>query len=210
MEHLPLLAWPTVVLVLGIVGLLVFRKPIGRLIDRTQKVGKSGIEAVASVQTQTTGTKMEPSPAQNLFSRFDREFLETYENFIRSEVSSIRDIEGANQEQKIVRFAAALYLFLVFEKTYVVIYGSQIGALQVINASPYLGGVTAEFLRPWYDQAAARDSEWYKYYSFDNWLRFLEANSLITRQGDKVAITRQGREFLKFILDQGYTLYRPG
>lgn len=80
-------------------------------------------------------------------------------------------------------------------------------ALQSVNS---VGTVPVEFLRPWYEQAAARETELYRGYSFGEWLSFLQSSALIVRAGDNVSISLEGREFLKYLLSQGYGLYKRG
>ena len=65
-------------------------------------------------------------------------------------------------------------------------------------------------LSTFYEQSAARDPKAGFDYTFDQWLRFLETHGLVTRKDDLIAITIDGREFLKYILDRGYSLHRRG
>ena len=50
----------------------------------------------------------------------------------------------------------------------------------------------------------------YANYSFEQWLVYMESQMLVTRKDDKVYITLDGREFLKYLIHQGYTLYKYG
>ena len=58
--------------------------------------------------------------------------------------------------------------------------------------------------------AAAEEPEFYENYTFEQWLGFLSDSRLVLSQDERVAITLAGREFLKFILHQGYSLYKQG
>lgn len=71
-------------------------------------------------------------------------------------------------------------------------------------------GTDAAAVRPWYSLAAGREPRIYETYSFDQWLGFLQSHQLVIRNGDVVAITLEGREFLKYLLHQGYSLYKAG
>ena len=42
---LEVLVWPLVVLILVITGLIMFKKPFERLLDRATKISKTGLEA---------------------------------------------------------------------------------------------------------------------------------------------------------------------
>lgn len=199
------LTWPAVVLVLGVVAIFVFRQPITRFLDRAQKIGKSGIEATASAQA--SGVEVKPSPADELLKAFDNALLVQREEFIRKELDRLRISTGTDRERVLIRLLAALSLVQAFERTYTLIWGSQISALQFLNSA---GTVRAEFLRPGYDQAAARDPDLYRTYTFDQWLNFLQASVLVVRSGESVTISLEGREFLKYLLQQGYSLYKLG
>ncbi len=199
------LAWPAVVLVLGVIAICVFRQPITRFLDRAQKIGKSGIEAAASAQA--SGVEVKPSPADELLKAFDNALLLEREKFIRTELERLHIDSNPDRERVLIRLLAALALVQTFERTYTLIWGSQISALQFLNSA---GSVRVDLLRPWYDQAAAREPELYSTYTFGQWLGFLEASLLIARTGDSAAISVGGREFLKYLLHQGYALYKLG
>ena len=201
------LAWPAVVLLLGLVAIFHFRDPLTRLLDRTKKVGKTGLETVGS--SQEGEIQVKPSAGEELQKLFDNQLLVQRETFIRTELDRLGIAPGNDRERLLVRLLAAATIAHSFESAYFVIWGSQIAALQFLNSAG-VSGVDAALLRPWYDQAAARDPERYQGYSFDQWLGYLQGNLLILRQGNHVAITLEGREFLKYLLHQGYFLYKPG
>jgi hypothetical protein len=114
---------------------------------------------------------------------------------------------GPDRERILIRLLAGLAVVQGFERTYTLIWGSQIFALQFLNSA---GSVNSDLLRPWYDQAAAREPDLYAVYSFDQWLGFLQVSLLVLRAGDTVSISLEGREFLKYLLHQGYSLYKGG
>ena len=67
---------------------------------------------------------------------------------------------GPDRERVLIRHLAGLMVVMMFERVYSLIWGSQIGVLQFLNsAGP--AGVSAEFLRPWFDQAVAREPDAY-------------------------------------------------
>jgi len=116
---------------------------------------------------------------------------------------------GPDRERVLIRHLAGLMVVMMFERVYSLIWGSQIGVLQFLNsAGP--AGVSAEFLRPWFDQAVAREPDAYAGDTLERWLSFLESNALISRQGSNWVITLEGREFLKYIIQQGYVLHKRG
>ncbi len=52
----PFVAWPAAVVLLGIVFMVIFKRPITRFIDRAQKVSKEGIVAAPSAPQRETGS----------------------------------------------------------------------------------------------------------------------------------------------------------
>jgi hypothetical protein len=109
------LAWPAVVLVLGVVAILVFREPITRFLDRAQKIGKSGIEATASVQAG--GVEVKPSPADELLKAFDNALLLEREKFIRTELERLNINSSPDRERVLIRLLAGLSLAQFFKRT---------------------------------------------------------------------------------------------
>lgn len=201
------IAWPAVVLVLGLVAIFTFRKSIERLIDRTRKVGRAGIEAGSG--PQEGGVVVQPSPADQFLKQFDNALLVQREGFIRAELERLGINQPSQRERVLIRLLAALSVVQAFERAYILIWGSQIAALQFLNSAG-AEGVSVEFLRPWYDQAAAREPVLYDGYAFESWLGFLQTNLLVGRRDGNVFITLEGREFLKYLLDQGYSLHKMG
>ena len=164
-----------------------------------------GIQAVTGAQA--SGVEVKPSPADELLKEFDNALLVEREKFVRAELERLHIDPGSDRERILIRLLAALSLVQAFERTYTLIWGSQISVLQSLNSA---GSVRVDLLRSWYDQAAAREPGLYDGYKFENWLGFLQMNLLILRSGECVTISLEGREFLKYLLHQGYTLYKRG
>jgi hypothetical protein len=199
-----LISWPVAGLIFGLVAMFFFRQPLVRLLDRTRRITRTGLEADAPPQD----TAIKPSAAEELQRLFDNALLVQRETQIRSELERLAFRDPSEREKFLIRILAAAAIIQQFERTYAQIWGSQLGALQFLNSLP--AGADAQVIRPWYDQAAGRDPQIFQNYSFDQWLGFLQSQQLIIRKENMVAITLEGREFLKYLLHQGYPLYRPG
>ena len=116
-------------------------------------------------------------------------------------------IQDQTQKEKfLLRIIAAQAIVQQFESTYRAIWGSQLNALEITNATP--GGVQLGVFETLYNQAAARDKAQYANYSFKQWLAYMESQLLVIRKDDKIYINLDGREFLKYIIHQGYTMYK--
>lgn len=225
-RELSFLTWPLVGLVLGVLALVLFRQPLSRFLDRAQKIGTTGIEAsplrqeagevkpsIADKLLETYANvpqkpgEVKSSPANEFLKVFDNALLVKREDQIREELKK-RNIQGADRERVLLRFLAALVLVGEFDRVYVLIWGSQIGALQEVNAAG-ANGINIERLQAaWYEDAAKREPETYRQYSFDQWLGFLVESSLITRDAQKVTIRPEGREFLRYVIERGYSIFK--
>lgn len=49
------LAWPFVILILGIIAIFVFKQPLTGFLDRAEKIGKGGIQAFESLERAKAG-----------------------------------------------------------------------------------------------------------------------------------------------------------
>ena len=198
--------WPAVT-VIAVSAMLIFRKPLERLIDRTKKIGTTGIDATASEQASAE-SKVGPSVADDIAKLFDNQLLAQREELIRAALAPDVGPDYAPQEETLLRIITAQGIILQFEMTYRIIFGSQLNALETINASP--NGAELQIFETLYNQVAEMNKAMYADYSFEQWLGYMENQSLIIRTDDKVYITIDGREFLKYLIHQGYMLYKHG
>lgn len=199
-------AWPASLLFLGIAFMLLFKTPISRFIDRTQKVGKTGVEAGPAGQAQRPET--EPSKVDDLIKLFDNKLIQQTEEVIKNDLTQRNLTSPEERERVLLRFLSAMFVASTFERTYWLITGSQLGAIQFVNSQA--SGAFIQVVQNWYDQAAEREPGLYKGWSFEQWLGFLEEIPLVQRNGDRLQITIQGREFLKYIVDRGFSLVKTG
>ena len=57
-----------------------------------------------------------------------------------------------------------------------------------------------------FDNAVIAEPDFFKGYALEEWLGFLFNLTAIERTGDRLRITLDGREFLKYLISNGYTL----
>lgn len=200
------LAWPVAVVVLGLAAMLIFRRPLARFLERAEEMGPKGIRA-GSPSAQAVGTAVQPSPADELLRSFDNALLVQRETYIRTELLRLNITDMTERERVLIRLLAAVAILSGFERAYSLIWGSQLGVLQFLNSA---GAVAADVLEPWYNLSATMNPDFYRNYTFDQWLGFLQASLLVTRAGETVSITLEGREFLKYLIHQGYSLSKQG
>jgi hypothetical protein len=192
------IAWPAVVVLLGLVFMGVFRAPLSGLLNRTRSVGKSGLETFDAQQLSAPSAK--PDPLQEFLSAFDNQLLVEQEAGIVKDLTTRGLFESAAQKA-LIRALAGTQIALHFERVSQLIWAGQVSALTYLNSRP--APVEEEHLRPFYADAAKRYPEVYQGYSFDNWLRFLDSWWLIKREKGMVALEKAGREFLKWRIDVG-------
>jgi len=206
-QILTLASWPIAVVVVCFLGMIIFRQPITRLIDRTRRVTKTGLEADAPPQDGKSDFK--PSAPEELQRLFDHSLLVPQETEIRAELERLALREQPKRETFLIQILAVASIILQFERTYFSIWGSQLAILQFLNPLGEIGA-TVESLKPYYDLAKGQAPELYENYSFEQWLTFMENHRLVGRKESKVAITLVGREFLKYLVNQGFSLYKAG
>ena len=202
--NLEVFAWPLAVTVIAVSAMLLFWKPIARFLDRAKKIGMAGIEAAGAGAQDTSKSEVGPSVANDL-ARQDP-LLVKREDSIRTELGLGAD--HTQKETKLLGIIAAHSIALQFEKTYQAIFGSQLNALVIMNAAP--GGVQFGDIKDLYNQAAAQHKAFYETYNGEQWLAYMERESLSIRKDDRIHITPEGTAFLKYIIHRGYPLYKFG
>lgn len=91
----------------------------------------------------------------------------------------------------------ALSIAQAFEPVFAPLWEAPVQALELVQSGG-AHGIAVSRLRPTFNKAAARFPEIYDGYGFEQWLRFLEDIQLVTWSGQKVTLTREGREFLEY------------
>jgi hypothetical protein len=211
MEILKLLtsSWPIVGLILGVFALLLFRKGIFHFLNKADELGFGGVKVSAKAQEEKrVDTQPQISKAEELKKVFQSPLLTEMETNIKTELNTA-SLNPPEREEILVKYLASNQIAVAFERTYFLIFGSQLSALQLLASSP--GGVEdIEKLRPFYEQAKSKNPEFYGSYSFESWEGFLQGQVLMGRKENKAAITIRGKEFLKYLVDQGYSLKKGG
>src|SRR5438445_2734217 len=163
-EILQPLAYPVVVLILGGIALFVFKQPITRLLDRTNKVGRGGLEAQPINQT-TSAVEPRTAGAEELLREFDNALVVEKEKLIKAELTK-RNLPAHEREQVLTRYLVASGIALKFEKSYSAIWGSQLWTLQRLNSTPR--GIEAKVVCAMaYEPAKKQWPEVYTNYSFE-------------------------------------------
>jgi hypothetical protein len=215
---LSIVAWPAVILWIA----WYLRDEIKRVANRTIEAGLSGFkfappEQVPSPPKDAFTATSSQQPAEtaggdrtglfiaNIKGQLSPEQVEPAVQLLRAELNKTFGSDPADQVEGLVYTVASLNIQLLHERTYNLIYGSQLQLMaQMIGA-----GVSAESARRIYEQAKASFPEFYRTYTFEQWTGFLVASGLIAAQDNYYALTPFGRGLLKYIVDRRLPPNKP-
>lgn len=212
MAILELIKWPVVVVILGLVALGLFKANIAALINRIRRFGPKGFESPLDTPPtpQTLSTPESSILAVPSSAATQADVLQPFINPLELRVEQqfremIKSFNGSDKEIYLLKSWVRSAIQLHFEKTFQSIYRSQINALTALNSS----GMTAPpaVMKFWYDLAATENPAIYASYTFEQWLTFMARAFLINVGPESVSLTTDGKEFLKFLIDRGYTAF---
>jgi hypothetical protein len=143
---------------------------------------------------------------------FDNQLLIEQEHSITTFLND-KGVEVASERERVLtRHLASVFLANRFESIYHGIFGSQLKALAMLNAAAPKGTPIAA-MEAWYEVGKAQfpllygeDGE----YTFVNWLGYMRRVTLIMQVDENIHITLFGNEFLKYMIQQSYSLEKIG
>jgi hypothetical protein len=197
-QIIAILAWPGVVLIIGLVAIFVFRTQLGALIQRTKRIGKTGIE---TYETQPSQPGDDKKAIDEFFRAFDNPLLLEAEQLILKDLKDRKIESTLDREKALVRSLASTNIILHFERVHGLIWASQLSLLRFLNARD-TGADIAELV-VFYEMGKTGFPDWYESYPFDRWLGFLQSFNLIAKQDSRTFISVAGREFLKYLVASG-------
>jgi len=205
MEHL---IWPGVVLVLGIFLISILRKPLSRLIDRVTHIDKTGIRAAAQDAAAAKVEQRQLIPSRDLMEVGFTPVIRDQENLLRNYLANIQFDTADEREALLLRALARSQVNAQFDRTNMLVYGSQLELL--VDASSRPAGISEQELRAKFDQVKATDPVFHEQTTLDSYRGFLLNSGVFLLEGDRLKITPFGKEFLKFLVDNGLTHPRRG
>jgi hypothetical protein len=205
MEHL---IWPGVALVLGLFLVAILRKPLGRLIDRVTHIDKTGIRAAAQNATTTKIEQRQLIPSRDLMEVGFTAVIRDQETLLKNYLGNIQFNSSDEREALLLRALARSQVNAQFDRTSMLIYGSQLELL--VEASSRPAGISDEELLTKFEQVKAADPVFHEQTTLDSYRGFLLNTGVLLVQGDRLKITPFGKEFLKFLVDNGLTHRRRG
>ncbi len=184
---------PGTIVVIAIIFMIFFRTPITQMIGRIRKMGKGGVE----LDTEQSMTEIKQSPtktADDLIKGIDSKLVRELENEFKQQLDGMSDSEKIKALSRL--FAASLWGYMAMH-TYRLIFGSQIAALEFLNAQ---NRIPRDALRPFYSAAVIQYPDFYQNYSYDQWLGFLKSQVLVGNEAGLIGITIRGQEFLQHLV----------
>ncbi len=137
---------------------------------------------------------------------FDNQLLLEGEKYIKADLDKRNITNPAERERVLIRLVSVTGTAALFERAYILIFGSQIRALQTLNARL----LQKQELVPFYVAAKSEYQNIYSNYAFDQWFNFMLSQTFIIMQGNTVGITNRGREFLKYLIQEAHSLNKAG
>ena len=204
---LPILAWPLVILILGIVAILTLKQSLRGAVDRAKKMKIGPAELSTEPIFQESAKNIRPTSSDEAMKIFDNQLLVSRDEVIKKDLDA--RTTPNDRERVLIRHFSALTFAYQFEKIYNQIWGSQIAAVHFLNTRGDHGCEKSELL-PFYSEGRKAFPQMYRTYPFESWSNFLESFSLMKVADNRTSITAEGREFLKYILDQHYSFQKSG
>jgi hypothetical protein len=134
---------------------------------------------------------------EEFYKTYDNSMLLEAEGYIQKESNQYKP--GLERERFLIRNLASFALTYVFDMIWYTGFGSQLKAIEQLNAGP----LSTAQIRTFYDEATQRYPNMYPSYSFDKWLYYLQSWCVLVQSGDTFSISIRGREFLKYLVHEG-------
>lgn len=195
-------AWPIAVVALGIAFMIIFRNPVGKLIERIRRIGKSGL-SIAEGDLQESGQHTGPSSADELLNALNSVTLQEQEQRLLADLDSRKITDPKERERVLVRYLAGTQIAYQFESISPTIWASQVALLQSVNTQEQ--GSPLEDLRPFHEIPLSKFPEWRETYPIEAYIGFLTAQQLLIEEGGRFRITNRGRDFLVYLVHRKHT-----
>ena len=119
------------------------------------------------------------------------------------------DFDASETTDILIRNLAFVQALAAAERTYRLIFGSQLSLLRALNVGR---PKTDSEMRPFYERAKKKNPKFYGLYPYEDWRDFLRGQSLITHDKDLdvYGISKLGRSFLEWIASQGLSEEKAG
>ncbi len=167
---------------------------IGATVMMARQSEHSGSFAQTAAKSEV-GTPEQFAEIERIYKTYDNQLLRETEELFRASARKCQ--AGDEREGFLIRNLATITILAFFESTWHSIFASQLTALEQLNK----GFLKIEDLRPYFQINAEQRPQ----YQFESWFGYLKTQVLIRQDGYNVGITVRGREFLKYLVENGRT-----
>ena len=171
--------------------MLLFRRPISRLFDRTEKISVKGLRTYPDSQF-SAGT---PDALTKFLEGFDSPLFLGVQAEIEERLKADGLTDSVDVRKPLVKMLARAVIFTHFEVVQSEIFASQLSALTFLNEHPTSKDDLKKFF---YDPAVTNFRAIYEKRPFGMWFGYLQHNDLVVETEMGISISSRGREFLKW------------
>jgi len=204
LEYLKIISWP----LSFIISILLFRQNLSRLIDRIKGLSTP----FGSVDTSKLEEQQNNFDDEELsLKRIPENIIIEKEAEIRAELEQkygevVKDYQENYEKDRnnLINELSIRDLYLDFERTYNVIFGSQIALLRILMAQMSIGESRA-FLELYFQGIKQKFLASFTNWTVDNYISFLINKNLIDTGNGMYKITEKGINFLSYIVTLGYS-----
>lgn len=208
LNFLSAISWPIVCLIIA----SFFKKPISIFLKRVKKISygdavfesgrKKQKDDKSEIDLATKGDDF--SSIDQTISKFSDVGQKYALEIVEAETKISEIVDSQLKYERLLKYSQLLLMIKFFERTYRLIYGSQIRLLHKLNYSPE----KSQDVKYLYDNAANYFPETYKDYPYEDYLKFLVTEGLITKDENEgiLSITDVGKDFLRYLVESNSSL----
>jgi hypothetical protein len=176
-----------------------------RIVSRRAQPQPQGVSSGAALQVGQVGldTRVEQfiKGGEEIYKKNTGAMVQEVESLIQRVMASFNN--SKDRDGFLIRFISGGLLVVLHDYTWNTIYLSQLNLLQELNTKP---AMILTDIKPFYDAAVAAYPDRYKDYSFEQWLAYMRGQNIILQDGSVVQITVRGKDFLRYIVQEGHSL----
>jgi len=206
-EKMPLI-WFVIIfpfIVLGLFGWLVSKHHNKLYAPQDFRDDKSFLDAYHQSSTDTVKAIQESEKNISDIMETGKEFeiIAEQEKNIKADLTYRKvDYKGTTAELLIHSLAIA-QINAWFERTYNIIYGSQISLLRKLSG--FAEGIPYKNVETHFEEAKNNFPEYYKNWTLKQYLNYLVESKFVERKGNDLLITKRGTDFLGILSITGYS-----
>ena len=182
-----------------------FERTISGAVDRLEEIGPAKFKPIGAGQKAEAAQEIEASSPPQL-PPGDTSLFGRFQSSVQTWISTI---PAEQRQSELIRLLVSWQIGWTFEVVnFFVTWEARSLSCRLSTPKP----LTLSAVRTFYDRGAAQEPEFYATYVFENWLAWLRDTAHAASASDDglVAITEEGREFLKYLIARGYPLTRFG